>query len=220
MPSIPVAGFPSDFKPHCPKCRSVSSLHFNLTKHVYMWNVTEPQFSCKTCGSIGYGEERIRALFEPQLQDWLREQRERAEQEARIAERAAIAAAEAEAAEARRREAAAMARRARENEERVAAALERRREESRERKRRYDRERSARIRSAFKELRQAAAATPEVEEAAPVQDQAPQPTKCAWHACESPRTPTSKYCSRRCSNRNSSLNAKLKAATAHQGATS
>lgn len=201
MPSIPIAGFPPDFKPHCPKCRSTSSLHFNMTKHVYMWNTMDHQFSCKTCGSIAYGEERIRALFEPQLHDWLRELRERAEEEERRA-------AEAAAAESRRRDAAEMARRARENEERVNAALERRREEARERKRLYDRERSARIRAAFREMREATQAAQ--QDADIIEVPPPPPVKCAFHGCSNNRGPTSKYCSKQCSNRNSAWKAKMR----------
>ena len=204
MPPVPVSGFPPEFRPACPKCRSTSSLHFNMTKHVYMWNAMDHQFSCKTCGSIAYGEERIRSLFEPQLHDWLRELRERAEEEERRA-------AEEAAAESRRRDAAEMARKARENEERVAAVLERRREEARERKRRYDRERSARIRAAFREMREV---TQEPVSAGEPMELTPPPVvKCAFHGCSNTRTPTSKYCSKQCANRNSAWNMKVRGAT-------
>jgi hypothetical protein len=204
MPSIPILGFPPEFVPHCPKCRGTSSLHFNLTKHIYMWNAVEHQYSCRTCGSVGYGEEKLRSVFEPQLQDWLRAQRERAEEEARIAAEAAVA-------ESRRSDAAEMARRARENEERVGAALERRREEARERKRRYDRERSARIRAAFREMREA---TQEPASMGEHMELPPPPVvKCAFHACSNTRSPTSKYCSKQCANRNSAWNVKVRGAT-------
>jgi hypothetical protein len=77
MATIPLKQFPPDFHPVCFKCRS-SNVHFNLTKHPWMWNGSELQFSCGTCGSTAYGEDSIVAKFSIQMTEWRKDSQERA----------------------------------------------------------------------------------------------------------------------------------------------
>lgn len=77
MPAIPLDGFPPAFFPRCPKCDS-GSLHFQRTKHPFMWGKTDLQFSCFTCGLVKYGEPAIRQAFEAALAKWERQGKEEA----------------------------------------------------------------------------------------------------------------------------------------------
>ena len=75
MSAIPLDGFPPAFFPRCPKCDS-GSLHFQRTKHPFMWGKTDLQFSCFTCGLVKYGEPAIRQAFEGALAKWERQWKE------------------------------------------------------------------------------------------------------------------------------------------------
>lgn len=210
MPSIPLEHFPAEFSARCYKCSS-PNIHFNFTKHPWMWSKLEIQYSCRMCGSAGYGEDHVIAKFSGQLELWRRDQRRAARelQELRDAsareeaERAAQAKAEEEAAAAR--EAQIVAQKNAAYQAMVNEALERKRSQQLERKRRRDqayrdRKRQARLVSEGKIEPQPEPAPPPVAS----------PPRCALHGCANPRTEASKYCSRTCSNRNSALNARAR----------
>ena len=215
MPSIPLDHFPAEFNARCYKCSS-PNIHFNFTKHPWLWTKLEIQYSCKMCGAAGYGEDNVIAKFGGQLEAQRRDQRRAARemQELRAAaEREAEERASREAQEATSaadREAQIMAQKIEAHQLRVNEALELRRIQTLENKRRRDKEYRDRkkmklaMNALSEEMRLAEelasemrAQREEAERAA-----AAAATKCAWRDCEHPRTEASKYCSRTCSNRN------------------
>ena len=220
MPSIPLPQFPAEFNARCFKCNS-NSLHFNFTKHPWMWTKLEIQYSCRMCGMTGYGEDNVVAKFSPQLESWRREQQRAAWEEQMFRERVQreadeTAAREAqEAATAAARAAQIMAQKSDEYQLRVNEALERRRIQTLENKRRRDREYrerkklKANMAALSEEMRLAEERTAEVRARREEDEEraaAAASTKCAWRDCEHPRTEASKYCSRTCSNRNAAWN--------------
>jgi hypothetical protein len=227
LPSIPLPQFPAEFNARCFKCNS-NSLHFNFTKHPWMWTKLEIQYSCRMCGMTGYGEDNVVAKFSPQLESWRREQqraaweaqmlREGAQREAE--ERAAREAQEAATAAAR--DAQIMAQKNEEYQMRVNEALERRRIQTLENKRRRDKEYRDRKKMKLamdalsEEMRLAEERTAEVRARREEEERAAAAaaTKCAWRDCSEHRTESSKYCSRRCSNRNAAWNLKQRISAA------
>lgn len=171
MPSVPLDGFPPEFTPHCPKCNGVS-LHFQRTRHPFMWGSTDLQVSCYTCATVKYGEPAVRQVFGPQLERW--QQRLQEEEAARAAAKQAR----------REREREEAARLAREQEEALAQ------EEARQRRQ-----------AAIKALREARL-TPPPAPAPPAPAPVLSAKKCAWHECSNPAQLNSIYCSRTCNNRN------------------
>ena len=219
MPSIPLDHFPAEFNARCFKCGS-SNVHFNFTKHPWLWTKLEIQYSCRMCGTSGYGEDNVVAKFSSQLDTWRREQQRAAREMQEIREAAHREAEERtareaqEAASAAAREAQIMAQKNEEYQMRVNEALERRRIQTLENRRRRDREYRERkklkanmaalseeMRLAEERAADARARREEEERAA-----AAASTKCAWRDCDHPRTEASKYCSRKCSNRNAAWN--------------
>lgn len=222
MPSIPLDHFPAEFSARCYKCSS-SSVHFNFTKHPWMWSKLEIQYSCRMCGVSGYGEDNVIAKFGPQLESWRREQnrtareikeiRDAAEREA--TERAESEKAEADAAAARERRA--IAQKEEEYKMMVNEALERRRNLQLENKRRRDREYRERrklklaMNAMTEEMRLAEERAAEARRLREARELlAVAAGKCAWRDCNEHRTETSKYCSRKCSNRNAAWNLKMR----------
>lgn len=223
MPSIPLEHFPAEFSARCYKCSS-PNVHFNFTKHPWMWSKLEIQYSCRMCGTSGYGEDNVIAKFGGQLEAWRRDQRraaremqeirEAAEREA--AERDASAKAEAESAAASERQA--IAQKEAEYQMRVNEALERRRNQTLENKRRRDREYRERKKMKLamdalsEEMRLAEERAAEIRAQREEEERsaAAAATKCAWRDCSEHRTESSKYCSRRCSNRNAAWNLKMR----------
>ena len=219
MPSSPLDHVPAEFNARCYKCSS-PNIHFNFTKHPWLWTKLEIQYSCRMCGTSGYGEDDVIAKFGGQLEAQRRDQRraERELQEIRAAakieaeERTSREAQEAETAAASERQA--IAQKEAEYQMRVNEALERRRIQTLENKRRRDKEYrdrkkmklamdalSEEMRLAEELAAEMRARREEAERAA-----AAAATKCAWRDCEHPRTEASKYCSRTCSNRNAAWN--------------
>lgn len=133
MAAVPLAGFDPAFIPQCPKCAG-TSLHFQKTRHPYMWGKDDLQVHCYTCGLVKYGEATIRQVFEPQLARWTRQhneeaafqvalEKERVERRAREAEAARLIL-EQEAQEEAERKAQEKARRERDREEAARLAHE------------------------------------------------------------------------------------------------
>ena len=133
MAAVPLAGFDPAFIPQCPKCAG-SSLHFQKTRHPYMWGKDDLQVHCYTCGTVKYGEVALRQVFEPQLARWTRQhneeaafqialEKERVERRAREAEAARLIL-EQEAREEVERKAREKARRERDREEAARLAHE------------------------------------------------------------------------------------------------
>lgn len=80
-----------------------------------------------------------------------------------------------------------------------------------ERKRKIDKEYRIRKRSAARAVKEE---VKQKEEEVQRETRLPDEERCAWHKCENPRAPRSKYCCRTCSNRNASLNARKRAVEA------
>ena len=238
MPSIPLSHFPEEFNARCFKCNS-GSVHFNFTKHPWMWSKLEIQYGCRMCGTTGYGEDNVIAKFGPQLEAWRRDQQRAAHERAELDREAAreaksrkaaaereeaerVAREEAEALAAAASERQAIAQKEAEYQMRVNEALERRRNQVLENKRRRDREYRERkklkvtMNALSEEMRLAEERAAEIraqrEEAERVAAAAA--TKCAWRDCGEHRTESSKYCSRRCSNRNAAWNLKQRISAA------
>lgn len=183
MASVPLDGFPPEFLPRCPKCDGVS-LHFQRTRHPFMWGSTDLQVSCYTCGTVKYGEPAVRQVFEPQLERWHQRQQEEAALQAAL-----------QAALEQERALAEQAQREREREEAARLA----REQAERDEARAQEEARAQRQAAIKALREARLSQPPAPPAtAPV----PAPKKCAWHECGNPAQLNSIYCSRVCNNRN------------------
>jgi hypothetical protein len=85
MPGVPLSGFDPSFPPRCPKCDS-SSVHFQRTRHSYLWGKADIEADCYVCGWVKYGETALRQAFEPQVERWKQRQHEAAVQreEARL----------------------------------------------------------------------------------------------------------------------------------------
>ena len=85
MPGVPLSGFDPSFPPRCPKCDS-SSVHFQRTRHSYLWGKADMEADCYVCGWVKYGETALRQAFEPQVERWKQRQHEAAVQreEARL----------------------------------------------------------------------------------------------------------------------------------------
>lgn len=225
MPSIPLPHFPAEFNARCYKCSS-PSVHFNFTKHPWMWTKLEIQYSCRMCGTSGYGEDNVIAKFSPQLESWRRDQQRaarelqevRAAAEREEADRASREQAELLAAEASRKQA--IAQKEAEYQMRVNEALERRKIQMLENKRRRDKEYRDRKRMKLamnalsEEMRLAEERAAEIRAQREEEERtaAAAATKCAWRDCSEHRTESSKYCSRRCSNRNAAWNLKMREA--------
>ena len=228
MPSIPLPHFPAEFNARCYKCSS-PSVHFNFTKHPWMWTKLEIQYSCRMCGTSGYGEDNVVAKFSPQLESWRRDQQRAAHERAELDRAAAreaksrreaaereeaerVAREEAEALAAAASERQAIAQKEAEYQMRVNEALERRRNQTLENKRRRDREyrerkkMKAAMNALSEEMRLAEERIAAEREARAEAEAA----KCAWRDCGEHRTESSKYCSRRCSNRNAAWNLKMR----------
>ena len=75
MPGVPFSGFDPAFSPRCPKCDN-PSVHFQRTRHPYMWGRDDLQAHCYVCGTVKYGEKALRQVFEPQHAHWQQRQRE------------------------------------------------------------------------------------------------------------------------------------------------
>lgn len=169
MPAIPLDGFPPAFFPRCPKCDS-GSLHFQRTKHPFMWGKTDLQFSCFTCGLVKYGEPAIRQAFEGALAKWHRQgQQEAAFQVSLDKERAERVAREVETTRLRREQEARQqveveAKRAKEAKEAARLAREQKKVQAQEEAERKVRERDAALLAREQELaRERAARWAEIE---------------------------------------------------------
>lgn len=186
MPSVPLDGFPPEFTPRCPKCEG-TSLHFQRTRHPFMWGSTDLQVSCYTCATVKYGEPAVRQVFEPQLEKWRQRQQEEAALQAAL-----------QAALEKERLLAEQAKREREQEEAARLA----REQAERDEARAQEEARQQRQAAIKALREARLSQPPAPPAPPTTAPVPAPKNCAWHECSNPAQSNSIYCSRVCNNRN------------------
>lgn len=174
MGAVPLDGFPADFRPRCPKCKS-QALEFTVTRHPYVWGKGDITCSCYACGLKKYGEMAVRQAFNDQLQNWQVEYdaekalRDKEREEKKAAHRFYLAA---------------------KQRERTAQLQVKEQEARAERQRNLE---------WLEQIRREAMKPKETVVFQPT----PTPEKkCNWATCENPAKPNSMYCSRVCSNKN------------------